>query len=395
MTTYSNSLLDTYEQCPLKYKLRYRDKIKRKFDTVESFLGTMIHRTLRKCYNDYTVGRGKDIDGALGHFSTLWNNRWNDSIIMMKKGRTQEDYRLHGEELLYNYYRHYYPFDSDTTIDTELSISFFLDNTNKYRMIGYIDRLSKTIDGVVQIHDYKTSAKLPAQAEIDIDRQLALYQMGVQQRWPDYKSIRLIWHYLSFDTEMVSSRSPEAISELSGKTIKLIDEIESASVFPPRESGLCGWCEYPDLCPLRKNYVKEKPPAEIHDDNEPGLFLVDMYAFLINRVESTDREIEKAVIALLEYAHSKEIMEIKGTEYKVLIKPENKLLLPGVSDSELKELKNIIDERGKWSKVFQADIASLTSIVDSKLLSNEFKTQVIEYQNKQKVDVIQLVKLSD
>jgi len=93
-------------------------------------------------------------------------------------------------------------------------------------MIGYIDRLSKTPDGIIQIHDFKTSANLPSQNDADTDRQLALYQLGIQQKWPDYNTIHLIWHYLAFDMELVSSRSPEAINELAWNTIKLIDEIE-------------------------------------------------------------------------------------------------------------------------------------------------------------------------
>ncbi|MCK4823863.1 PD-(D/E)XK nuclease family protein, partial [bacterium] len=287
MTVYSNSLLGTYEQCPLKYKLRYRDRIKREFETVESFLGTMVHWSLKKCYDDYGFGRDKDLDELLSYFNGLWKHRWNDSIRIMKQDKTQEDYKSHGEEMLANYYRHYSPFNSDLTINTEVSVSFFLDDAHKYRMIGYIDRLSRIPDGIVQIHDYKTSANLPSQADVDTDRQLALYQIGVQQKWPEFKNIRLIWHYLAFDMELVSSRSPEAISELSWNTMKLIDEIESPQAFPPRESGLCGWCEYPGLCPLRKNFVKVNYLTKNEYGNDPGVILVDKYTLLKNQAEST------------------------------------------------------------------------------------------------------------
>ena len=39
MPIYSYSQLSTYEQCPLKYKLCYRDKIKRDIEGVEGLLG--------------------------------------------------------------------------------------------------------------------------------------------------------------------------------------------------------------------------------------------------------------------------------------------------------------------------------------------------------------------
>ena len=393
MATYSNSLLGTYEQCPLKYKLRYRDRIKRDFETAERFLGTMIHWTLRKCYDDISLDREVNLEGLLNHFISLWEHRWNDSIMIMNKDKTQEDYKLYGEEMLGNYYRHYSPFNSDLTIDTELSVNFFLDDTHKYRMIGYIDRLSKTPDGVVQIHDYKTSAKLPGRAEVDDDRQLALYQIGVQQRWPDFKNIQLIWHYLSFDKELISSRNQEDIHELARNTSRLIDEIESTTNFPPRESGLCDWCEYPDLCPMRKHYVKIKSLTKNEYVNEPGVILVDKYSFLKNMAESKDVEMEKAKIALLEYAHKEGIEVVRGSEYQVRIKPIDKLSLPGNSEIERKELENIIYETSKWAKVFQMGVTSLAGIVDSKLYSNELVEQVMKHGMNETGDTIQMSKI--
>ena len=44
---------------------------------------------------------------------------------------------------------------------------------------GYIDRISVTRNGLWQIHDYKTGRWVPTQEELDTDRQLALYQIGV------------------------------------------------------------------------------------------------------------------------------------------------------------------------------------------------------------------------
>jgi len=393
MAAYSNSLLSTYEQCPLKYKLRYRDRIKRDFETAERFLGTMIHLTLKKCYDDYRFDRNINLDGLLNYFNSLWENRWNDSIIIMDKNKTQEDYKLYGKEMLDNYYRHYSPFDSDLTIDTELSVSFFLDDTRKYRMIGYIDRLSKTSDGFVQIHDYKTSSKLPGQAEMDADRQLALYQMGVQHRWPDFKNIQLIWHYLSFDKELVSSRNQEDIHELARNTSRLIDEIETSTEFSPRESGLCDWCEYPDLCPMRKHYEKVKSLEKSEYVNEPGVILVDKYSFLKNRVESEDVEIEKAKVDLLEYARREGIKVVRGSEYQARIKSIGKLMLPGKSEIQRKELENIIYETGKWAKAFQTDITSLSGIVDSNLYSNDLVKQVMKYGINETDDSIQISKI--
>ncbi len=66
MPIYSNSQLSTYEQCPLKYKLRYRDRVKRDIESVEGFLGTMVHETLKKCYDDARLTRVNSLPDSYG-----------------------------------------------------------------------------------------------------------------------------------------------------------------------------------------------------------------------------------------------------------------------------------------------------------------------------------------
>lgn len=181
------------------------------------------------------------------------------------------------------YYQRHVPFDRDITIGTEMRIKFSLDDSGKYQLQGFIDRLSRTPDGIHYINDYKTSAYLPGQEEVDKDRQLALYQIGVQRKWPDVKEIRLVWHYLAFDRALVSVRTEDRLAELKTETIKLIDDIELADDFPPRDSGQCDWCEYPDLCPNRKHfYTVEALPINEYL-SEPGVVLANRYASCVKK----------------------------------------------------------------------------------------------------------------
>ena len=81
----------------------------------------------------------------------------------------------------------------------------------RYACKGVIDRLMLAPDGAFEIHDYKTGAGLPAQAELYRDRQLALYQIGVQKLWPEAREVRLVWHLVAFDMAR-SVRTPDANS---------------------------------------------------------------------------------------------------------------------------------------------------------------------------------------
>jgi len=68
MPVYSHSQLNMYEECPLKYKLRYRDGIKRDIEGVEGFLGSWVHETLKKCYDDARLTKLNSLNDLLAYY---------------------------------------------------------------------------------------------------------------------------------------------------------------------------------------------------------------------------------------------------------------------------------------------------------------------------------------
>ena len=395
MSIYSHSQLSMYEECPLKYKLCYRDKIKRDIEGIEGFLGLMVHEALKKCYDDLRFTKVNSLNDLLSYYDDIWQKNWHDSIVITRKDLSRDHYQALGKKLIETYYERYAPYDSDVTIGTEMGLNFALDNENRYRMTGYIDRLSRTKDDFYEIHDYKTSAYLPGQQEVDDDRQLGLYQIGIQKRWPNVKNIRLIWHYLAFDTEMVSYRTPEAISSLVQDTKRLVDEIESARDFSPKESRLCEWCEYPDLCPMRKHFFKVEALPVNEYLNEPGVVLVNKYTELKEKASEVEEEIEKAKEAILEYAKREQVQMIKGSDRKARIRFDKKLKFPGKNEAERAELDNTITAAGKWMEVSQLDTTALTQIVEDGLWDKETIDEVMKYGRIEESSSVYLSKLKD
>ena len=130
--------------------------------------------------------------------------------------------------------------------------TYTLDPERDLQLQGHVDSLVDLGGGHYEIHDYKTSRRLPSQADVDRDRQLALYQLAVSQRLPDVRSVKLVWHYLAHDRMLVSRRSPEELRELRTQIVALIERIERATAdgnLPPRVTPLCNWCEYKPVCP--------------------------------------------------------------------------------------------------------------------------------------------------
>ncbi len=258
MPVYSHSRLGAFESCPRKYWYAYIGKPEiERFDTVEAFLGSRVHETLEELYKRLMGGQQMSQDDVLGWYDSEWDRQWHDGVRVVSKTMKVTDYREVGRESLTAYYRRYQPFDQDSTLKLEAQVFIDLDPAGKYRLQGYIDRLAKRYDGTFEIHDYKTARSMPTQAEADSDRQLALYQIGVQATWPEARHVDLIWHYLRFDQEIVSRRTNEQLDAVRQQCIVTIDNIESRSQdeagFPTCPSYLCNWCEYNTLCPATRD----------------------------------------------------------------------------------------------------------------------------------------------
>ena len=264
MPVYSHSRLSTFEKCPLKYRYRYIDRIKRETQGIEAFMGQRVHEVLEGLYRDLTENRRPTLDDLLGRYGAAWSKTYSDAVRIVKKEYTADHYARVGERCITNYVRSHEPFDRDETVGLEERVQLSLDNDDRYQIQGYIDRLVRAGPGVYEIHDYKTSGTLPSALDLRQDRQLTLYQMGVQERFPDARTIRLVWHYMVFDRAMIGSRTDAEIESHRVRAMRLIDTIEATRDYPPKESALCRWCEYRDICPVQADQYRAEtgaPPA--------------------------------------------------------------------------------------------------------------------------------------
>jgi RecB family exonuclease len=122
----------------------------------------------------------------------------------------------------------------------------------QYKLRGYIDRLVHHTDSnIFEIHDYKTGG-LKSQHEVDNDRQLALYSLGIRESFENVEDVRLIWHFLDHGEKRISTRSVEQLMKLKEEIAFLIQKIEHTEQFAPNPSILCKWCEYRSHCPIIK-----------------------------------------------------------------------------------------------------------------------------------------------
>ncbi len=368
MPTYSHSQLSTYETCPHQYRLAYIEKIKTETEGIEAFMGSRVHDTLEKLYRDLKVTKLNTLEDLLNFYNQSWEKNWNDMVQIIRKEYSAEDYRHLGEKCISDYYKRYYPFDQGRTLGLEENIYFPLEEERGYWIRGFIDRLTLVDNSVLEIHDYKTSNRLPSQEDVKSDRQLAFYQMGVGGKWQDIREVRLIWHYLTFDTEIHSSRTPEQLHKLREATLELIRRIEIDKEFFPKEGPLCNWCDYQGFCPKRKHLIAvgSLPPNEYL--NEEGVTLVNQYVELKERKrllnEEVDAELAKVEEALYAYAQREELEAIFGSDHVAKIKIETKEKYPLKGDPNRKTLDELIKKAGKWMEVSDLNPWMLARVID-------------------------------
>jgi len=246
---YSHSRLSSFETCPRKFCYRYVQRIPSDVEGIEGFVGKRVHEVLERLYLFASRHGVPSLRRVVDRFHALWDEHFDAARIRIVRDLPVAHYRSFGAQCLENYYRRHYPFDRDETLGIEQLVTFGLDDSDAYRVRGIIDRVARARDGSIEIHDYKTSRRVPSQDELDRDRQLALYQMGIAERYGADRPVSLVWHYLVRGDRRVSTRTPEQLEALRTETIELIDRIRSERTFEPRPGPLCRWCEYNDRCP--------------------------------------------------------------------------------------------------------------------------------------------------
>ncbi len=369
MAEYSISQLGTFENCPLQYRFIYVDRIKRYEEGVEAFLGQRFHEVMERLYRERPF-RVVPLDELLAHYEKRWDEKWHDEVKIRKEGRTPDEYRSMGRRFIEDYYKRHHPFEEGKVLGLERYIRFPLDETKRYNFKGIIDRLMLAPDGAFEVHDYKTGSSLPEQAEVDSDRQLALYQVGVQTLWPKAEEVRLVWHYVAFDLEMRSTRTPEALKALKTETMALIDRVEATTEFEPCESALCDWCPYWDLCPAKKHLVKvEGLPADEWKD-EPGVKIVNAYAERWRRKReleaeqrTVDEELEKVRAAAIAFSEREGIQVIAGTGAKLRVTGKDRVVSPAKGSPDREALEKELRELGVWDEVAMLDPYALEKAV--------------------------------
>ncbi|HQP25891.1 MAG TPA: PD-(D/E)XK nuclease family protein [Smithellaceae bacterium] len=393
MPVFSNSRLSTFEQCPLKYKYQYLDKIKVEVaKTAEAFMGSRVHDALEKLYRDLRLQKHNSLEELLAYYNDQWAKNWTDDIKIVRKEYTAENYRKTGEKCVADYYNRFAPF-SERVLGIETEEYVNLDPEGKYKWNVRMDRLDYLGDGRYEIHDYKTAGTLPKQEHMDEDRQLALYSLWVTQNFKDAKRVELVWHYLVFDRDLRSERTAAQLEALRRETLENVKKAVCAKEFPANESNLCNWCEYQFMCPKWAHLFKVEalPPKEFKED--VGVRLVDELADLSARKKELDEKIAAVKQDVIQYMKKLGVEVVFGSEKKAKISITRDIAFPEKHSAAREELISLLKREGLWGKVEDLDIFALKKVIQNREWDEDVLSKLEHYQEDSTSTTVRLMKL--
>ncbi|MBU2576346.1 MAG: PD-(D/E)XK nuclease family protein [Nanoarchaeota archaeon] len=385
MATYSHSRVSCFENCPYQYKLRYIDKIKVDVPTtIECFMGDMVHQTLEKLYKDKKFKKLVSKATLLKFYKDLWEKEYSEDILVVKadQGLTSENYRKMGMKFISDYYEKYKPFDQLTILGLETTDRMTLPDGNQWHV--RIDKLACDDEGNYYVCDYKTNARMKDQEEADADRQLALYSIWVKDKFKDAKSVKLVWHMLAFNKEAVSERSDEQLEKLQKDVCDRIKEVESATEFPRKQSGLCNYCIYKEMCPSFKHEAELEKIETIKEFKEDeGVMLVDEFSEIKTKLSELKKQDEEFRDKLITYAKQFGVDIVYGSNKKCSVKEFDKIVLPEGENKE--KFIQLMKDKGLYEELSMVCYPRL----NSKIISGD-----IDEELKKMVDIIQDYRLS-
>ena len=246
VTGLSASAIDTYEQCPLRFKLEREWNLPRDVPASLQY-GAAMHRVLHTFYDAQRYGR------EISDEQLLENFRADFATAGIADRYQYELYLRQGREQLTQFLEWARSCTPPEVLQTEQNFDLPIAGT---KLRGRVDRMDRAgSDGVV-IVDYKTG-KPKSQEDADKSLQLSLYALAAKEAW-GVRADRLIFHNLEDNSVVATTRDAGDLEKAKLKVQEAAENI-AAGNFPAKPGYQCSFCPYRDLCPATEKVIYVPP----------------------------------------------------------------------------------------------------------------------------------------
>lgn len=340
----SYSALETYKNCPLKFKYQVLDKIKTP-KGIEAVFGTVVHSALKRMFERTPLY--PTIDEIIDFF----NSKWFD--LDLEDEEKAKAFFEEGVFMLKNFYKKNSPWNFNT-IETESRFEVIIEdsqNGEKHVLVGIMDRIDKDPNSnTYEIIDYKTAKRMPSKDILDKNLQLSIYNLGLLKKWPHLKpeNVKLSFYFLKHNEKIETKRYIEDLEETKIEILKVINEIQdiidNEKEFISTPSALCDWCGYKERCPMwRHLYATEE--QKIGEDEVKSL--INEYLELKGQNSANNKQIKALQASICGFMDQNGLERVFGeTGYLTRVLQER-------TSYNMPEIKKILEDLGKWESVCQ------------------------------------------
>jgi DNA helicase-2/ATP-dependent DNA helicase PcrA len=230
----SYSKLNTYRQCPLRYRLTYQDRLPRRPRRLFR-AARRIHHALM-VWLTYAQRGAPSLPEALRAYDHAWEGERQPEV------RDLQEY-AEGEQIL----RAYHAANRERPCSPVFLEQKFDVRLGDHRLTGAIDRVDAGESGY-EVIDYKLDREIRTQHDVDQDLQLSLYHLALREAHgiqPEALSLYFLRHNLKLTT----TRSVEVIRDLGQWVEATGDRITRERRWEPCPGDWCSHCDFRAYCP--------------------------------------------------------------------------------------------------------------------------------------------------
>lgn len=396
---YSHSQLKTFDECALRFRFKYIDKIPepKVAESPSLKFGSIIHSVMENLYKKIqNSGKALAKEELLTYFQSEmmhYRDEYNAVSELPFSPQDFDDRISLGTEIINRYYDSYAPFTDAKVNGLEQMINFELPNKSKFR--GIIDRLDIK-DGHATIVDYKTDKAIAPieKFEDSYQQQLTSYAVWVKDNYPHVvKSVSGKLIYLRLQEEVSREITSEMLEQAITKITDKITEIEQVlfrynmgekDAFWPSEWIQCRRCAYQVMCPLRKHKFQDDEvviSTEIWDTTIKKL--IDKFYRLNTQKKEIEDQLKGIKEFLEEYVHNhrdEERKKLYGEQAELRVDQKSEYKAQWDKSDTLKQL--LLDEGLIDLLTLQVNTGKLTKYLkDHPEKLSEF-AELIELQDK-------------
>ncbi len=231
----SATSIDSYEQCPLQFKIDKEWSLPGK-PAAQLQFGNAVHTALKAFYDAVLAGRPLSLPALLRTF--------DEALAAMPADdpHQRELYLEAGHEQLEEFFRRAAAAPSPDVLGTERAFRMKLGGAF---VTGRVDRIDRLGGGRVEIVDYKTG-KPRTQDNADDSLQLSIYALAARE-W-GFEPAKLTIYNLESNEPVTTSRTAAQLAAAEDRIAAVATRIAQGD-FEPTPGFHCAGCDYRDLCP--------------------------------------------------------------------------------------------------------------------------------------------------